>query len=378
VPRLLHVAQPTDGGVAAYLHSLVVDQARRGLDVVVAVPDGPVADALGASGVARERWPAHRSPIRGTAREAWRVAHMVERLRPDLVHLHSSKAGLDGRLALRGGVPTLFQPHGWSWLAVRGATATAARRWERLAARWANRVVCVSAAEQELAVAAGVRGRFSVVRTGVDSQRFAQAGPQRRVQARAQTGLPDGPLVVCVGRITAAKGQDLLVSAWPLVRDRHPDAQLAIVGAGRLADGGEGVHFVGPSDDVASWYAAAEVVAVPSRWDALSLTLLEACAVGSSIVATDVPGVREVLGRDGERGAVVAPTPLAIGAAIAARLADAALRTHERALTAEFAAREFTQERAFEEMTRLVEDVLGEGPVRPRRVRTTSSSGAGF
>jgi glycosyltransferase involved in cell wall biosynthesis len=243
-----------------------------------------------------------------------------------------------------------------------------------------------------------VRGRFSVVRTGVDPQRFAQADRQGRRAARSavqdDAGIPAGPLVVCVGRISEAKGQDQLVEAWPLVLARVPDAQLALVGPGGLTATHDGVHPVGARDDIARWYAAADVVAVPSRWDALSLTLLEACGVGSSIVATDVPGVREVLADGdiddtsgtsdtsdtngtGRRGAIVTATPTALADAIVLRLRDQTLREREQRLTAEFAARELSQDRAFAEMTRLVDEVLREGPVRPRRGRTTSSSGAG-
>ncbi|NEA48622.1 glycosyltransferase, partial [Streptomyces sp. SID10815] len=69
-------------------------------------------------------------------------------VRPDLVHAHSAKAGLAGRLAVRGRIPTVFQPHAWSFEAVGGATAALALRWERWGTRWAARTVCVSEAER--------------------------------------------------------------------------------------------------------------------------------------------------------------------------------------------------------------------------------------
>jgi glycosyltransferase involved in cell wall biosynthesis len=132
--------------------------------------------------------------------------------------------------------------------------------------------------------------------------------------------------VVCVGRLTRQKGQDVLVAGWPRVRDRVPDAELALVGSGPdreplAARKVPGVRLVGQRRDVRDWLAAADVVAVPSRWEGMPLVLLEAMAVGRSVVAADVPGAREALGD--RAGAVVPPEdPSELSAALALRLLD--------------------------------------------------------
>ena len=74
----------------------------------------------------------------GACLEARALAGLIGSLAPDLVHLHSSKAGLAGRLALRGRRTTVFQPHAWSFEAVHGAVRAAGIAWERLAARWTH------------------------------------------------------------------------------------------------------------------------------------------------------------------------------------------------------------------------------------------------
>jgi glycosyltransferase involved in cell wall biosynthesis len=126
---------------------------------------------------------------------------------PDVVHLHSSKAGLAGRLAVRGRVPTLFQPHGWSWLAAPNTLLRATLAWERLAARWTSAYICVGDGEAELGRAKALRGRFMVVRNGVDLEQFQPAGEVERLAARARLGVPhDAALAVCVGRVTRQKG----------------------------------------------------------------------------------------------------------------------------------------------------------------------------
>jgi glycosyltransferase involved in cell wall biosynthesis len=204
--------------------------------------------------------------------------------------------------------------------------------WERRAASWTDTIVCVSEEERARGWSAGIRARFSVVPNGVDLDRFAAAGPSARAAARARLGLGDGPLAVCVARLCRQKGQDILVRAWPSVRSRVPDARLVLVGGGpderdlrRAA--GEGVELVGPRDDVRDWLAAADVFAAPSRWEGMSIAVLEAMASGRSVVATDVPGIHEALGEAADVVPVEAVDALAD--AIAERLADPELAAEE-------------------------------------------------
>jgi glycosyltransferase involved in cell wall biosynthesis len=275
-------------------------------------------------------WSAGRNPGRGSLGEARRLAAIVEEHRPDALHLHASKAGLAGRLRTRFGrrVPTLFQPHGWSWLAVDGRLRAASLAWERAAARWTDLFVCVGAAEAEVGREQRVAGRYTVVRNGVDRDRYGVAGPAERAAARYRLGLdPHAPLAVCVGRITRQKGQDVLLDAWPRVRQACPDARLALVGDGDMRAGLEatasaGVTFAGAATDVRPWLAAADVVVLPSRWEGLPLTVLEAFASGRCVVASRVPGIAEAV--PPAVGALVPPDdPAALAGALARRLGDA-------------------------------------------------------
>ncbi len=352
---VLHVAQPREGGVAGYVVAACLDQVARGWDVAVACPDGGrLADDLARAGIPRLRWPAVRSPGPESVAEALRLRALIEGRRPDVVHLHASKAGLAGRLRLRPRVPVVFQPHGWSWLAVEGTLRAATLAWERAAARWTDLFLCVGEAEATQGRQQGVRGRYAVVHNGVDLDRFRPAGDGARAEARAALGVPGAAaLAVCVGRVTRQKGQDVLLAAWPEIRRRCPDARLALVGDGDLLPGlrsvpAPGVTFAGAVDDVRAWLAAADVVVLPSRWEGLSLTVLEAFAVGRGVVAGDVPGLAEVVTDD--VGARVAPDdPGALADAVARRLLTPSLARAEGAAAARHAAR-FDQRLTFERL----------------------------
>jgi glycosyltransferase involved in cell wall biosynthesis len=325
---ILHVSQPTDGGVANYVADVVADQTARGWHVVVASPAwGDLGARVEASGAKHVDWTAGRAPGPGAFLDARRVTRIVEDEEPSLVHLHSSKAGLAGRLALRGGVPTIFQPHAWSFEAVRGPLRTAALAWERRAAHWGT-ILCVSEGERRRGEEHGIRADWRVIRNGVDLDEWSEASPEEHSAARRSLELEDRPSVVCVGRLCRQKGQDVLLEAWPAVVARVPRAQLVIVGDGPDARklrraAGESVRLVGRRADVGSWLAAADVVAQPSRWEGMSIGMLEAMARGRSIVSSDVPGAEEAL--DGDAGALVPPQdPVALASALAERLLDPA------------------------------------------------------
>jgi glycosyltransferase involved in cell wall biosynthesis len=341
---VLHATQPTDAGVARYVAAATRDQLARGWRVVVACPSGgQLAAELTAAGVPRLHWPATRSPSVDTVGETLRLRRLIDQVEPDVVHLHSAKAGLAGRLAVRGTRRTLFQPHGWSWLAARAATARGALAWERFAARWTDVCVCVGDGEAAEARDRRIGIRHVVVHNGVDLTYFAPADERTRAAARHRLGIDRHvPVAVCLGRVTRQKGQDVLVTAWPQVREYCPTATLCIVGDGdllpslRRAGTQPGVRFVPSVTDPRPWYAAADVVALPSRWEGLSLTVLEAMASGRSVVVADIPGLAEVV--IPAVGARVAPGDVrALAQALARRLTDTELRkaeAHAAALTA--------------------------------------------
>ncbi|WP_374754122.1 glycosyltransferase [Streptomyces sp. SM12] len=339
---VLHIAQPADGGVARVVTDLVRAQRAEGLRPVVLCPPDGLGEAAEAAGATVCPWSAAREPGARVGQESAAVARIVREIGPDLVHLHSAKAGLAGRLALRGRLPTVYQPHAWSFEAAGGLTGAMALRWERYAARWAHQIVCVSEDERRRGQRAGVRARWTVIRNGVDVAHYENVAPAAlpgtdsagagrlpaeddpagvlpgegspiedafdvgdvldRFDAVPKAGLPEtgAPVVVCVGRLCRQKGQDVLLRAWPDVTSRVPGARLVLVGDGPdeaalRAAAPEGVDFVGAVTDAAPWYSAATLVVAPSRWEGMALVPLEALASGRPVLMSDVSGARESL-----------------------------------------------------------------------------------
>ena len=334
--RVLHVSQPTEAGVARVVRHLVTDQLGAGLDVIAACPPtGPLPVDVAAAGARVLAWPATREPGPVSGHETLRLLRLVESVGADVVHLHSAKAGLAGRLAVRGRKPTVYQPHAWSFWAATGWQRAGSLAWERFGARWTDQLVLVSEREREEAARLRIPTEGVVVPNCVDVEWFAAQDDSARAEARAALGLDEAPTVVCVGRLCRQKGQDLLLRAWPRVTAAVPDARLVLVGDGpdraRLAAGAPpAVLLAGRADDPRPWYAAADVVVLPSRWEGQALVLLEAMASARSVVSTDVGGAREALPADGGAVVPVGDTE-GLAAALVARLHDPGLATAEGA-----------------------------------------------
>ena len=358
VSRILIVSQATVYGVAACVRDLIRAAVAGGYEVTVACPSkGDLAAWAEEAGAKWERVEMWRYPHPGDLFAVLRVRRLSRA--STLVHLHSSKAGAVGRLALSslGGTRPLsvFTPHGWSWL-VGGWAGSASRLIERILLPVTTAVVTVSDEERShgQAVLGSRAARIKVIPNGVDAVRFSPHGP-----AAART---DDPLVVCVGRLDPARGADVAVAALALMSTRN--VRLRLVGDGserahiesqvrRLGLAGR-VDMVGLRADPAPDIRAADVVVIPSRYDGMALVLLEAMACGAAIVATQVPG-SSALGDAGE--IVPVEDPRALAEAVDRLLADPDRRRSLGLAARERVAEHYPLERSLETIISLWQDL---------------------
>ncbi len=296
--RVLLVLATSTGGVGQHVLGLQQRLADRGADVRVACP-ASTQQVFG--------FPRHVPLEIGSRPAPVRDLRALRRLRAepaDLVHAHGLRAGSVAALAGRGR-PLIVT---WHNAQLGGGPAGAAL--ERLVARRADLTLAASA---DLAARARALGAREVRVAPV-------AAPALRPTGR-DPGL-GSPLVLAVGRLHPQKGYDVLLAALP----RLGDAVVAVAGDGPLADElaarAPGVRWLGRRDDVADLLRAADVVVLPSVWEARSLTAQEALRAGRPLVATAVGGLPELLGD----GAVLVPPgdPQALGDAVRALLDDPA------------------------------------------------------
>lgn len=311
---------------------LVHGSVSRGERDVAARADGAGVRRLHVAPLGREI-----SPVRDV-RALWQVWRLIRRHRPDVVHTHTSKAGIVGRLAaFLARVPVVVHTyHGHTFSDYFGRLrAGLFLRLERLAARVTDRIVTESEALRTELVdlhRVAPRERIDVIPVGLRLRPLAEA-PRHHGRVRSQLGIGAGvPIVAIMGRLVPIKNHVLFVEVAGLVHDRRPEVRFVVTGDGETRRATEAeiasrgledvVTMTGWLDDPVAAITDFDLVALSSDQEGTPVALLEAIAAGVPVVATDVGGVRDVLGPD-LLGQMVPPRdPEALAAAIMRTLDD--------------------------------------------------------
>jgi glycosyltransferase involved in cell wall biosynthesis len=303
-PRIAYVIGTTAGGTGRHAAMLAEGCTARRLAVSVF---GPAATRSLFPAVAFT--PVDIADRPRPARDAaavLRLRRLLARYAPDVVHAHGLRAGAVTALALartprRERPAIVVTTHN---AAPSGVTSRAAYlALERLTARRADAVLCVSA---DLAGRMRRAGARDVALAVVSAPPAAAPSAEAVGQARAAMGAAGRPVVLAVGRLAPQKGFDVLLEAMTMLRDREPAPLLVIAGEGpqaaRLAARsravGSDVRFLGRRTDIPALLAAADVVAVPSRWEGQPLIVQEALRAGRPLVAFRVGGIPSLTGED--------------------------------------------------------------------------------
>jgi glycosyltransferase involved in cell wall biosynthesis len=275
------------------------------------------------------------SPLRDAAALA-RLYSLIRRDRFDVVHTHTSKAGVLGRLAARlARVPVVVHtPHGHVFDGYFGPVATRAfASIERALARRTDVLIAISEAcrQDHLRLGISTPERFVTIPSGIPKE----APRTPRATARRVLGATEGEIVVgCVARLAPVKGQHVLLPAFARAARRHPGVRLVLVGDGparrdleeqaqRLGLDGS-VRFLALRDDVSELLPSFDMYVQPSLNEGMGRALAKAMVAGLPVLATDAPGPAELVGTAG----VVVPAgdANALAGAIEKVAVDATLR----------------------------------------------------
>jgi glycosyltransferase involved in cell wall biosynthesis len=329
-----------DFSLAQFLLPLMRAMRARGHEVIGVCADGPFLDGPRTEGFRIEAPKLERSI---SVAAHWRAYRALLRLfrdeRPDLVHAHMPISGFLARMAAwRAGVPRIaYTGHGF-WFNFPGSwprrVVGFAMEW--LAARVTDTFLTVSEAEATDARRLHIHRGAVAVRNGRDPARF-RPDPGERQRIRATLGTADEQVVVlAVSRLVWHKGYPELSAAMLLV----PDAVLWVAGerltsdrgpdmAALLRDAGLGgrVRLLGYREDVAELMAAADIFVLPSRFEGLPMSVIEAMLTGLPVLATSVRGPAEQVVPE-VTGLLVPPGDAsALAAALQRLVADKALRS---------------------------------------------------
>jgi glycosyltransferase involved in cell wall biosynthesis len=309
--RIVYIITRADdiGGAQVHVRDVATALHSAGHEVtVLAGSPGTLSDQLAEKGVPFEAVPALARAIAPwrDAQAVRQIRSILRRLRPDLVSVHTSKAGWLGRLAARlSGIPVVLTAHGWAF--TEGVPASQRRFYalvERMAGPLADHIITVCDFDRALALEKRIAPPHKITRihNGVIDHAGPQTAPRHSSPAR----------VIMTGRFSAQKDHAGLLRALAELCDL--DWTLALAGDGpsqgdatRLAASlgiADRVDFLGMRKDVRDLLNRSDIYALISNWEGLPYGILEAMSAGLPVIASAVGGVPEAV-IDGETGVLV-------------------------------------------------------------------------
>ncbi|MGQ0849018.1 MAG: glycosyltransferase family 4 protein [Actinomycetota bacterium] len=321
-PKLLHIAGASKfGGDSVLILELGRAAREAGFDVDILATHSVFQDFIKAEGLGLIDLDVIRREIRPVwdMRGLARLTKFLQASSYSIVHTHTSKPGVMGRLAAtRASVPVVIHTvHGFGFHEESGPLAQLAySAIERRAARWCDRIVTVSHHHRQVALAKGIAPAEKIVAipNGVVTGRAETS--QSRAESRGRLGVQNHFVILSTGRLADQKGLEYLIRAVPLITSPAAPLKVLLAGDGPLRTDLEAltsrlgltdlIEFLGFRNDIGDLLAASDLVALPSLWEGLSISLLEAMAAGKPVVTTAIGSNCEVTG-DGRAAVLVPP-----------------------------------------------------------------------
>ncbi len=255
------------------------------------------------------------------------VSHAVRDLSPDIVHCHSSAAGLFGRLAVRNNIPTIYTAHGWGFnIGVSSFQKWVAIAVENFLSRYTTRILCVSKFVRDLGVQYRIAPKklFQIIYNGIEPQeKKASADLHHRITFVGRLARPKLPLL-------------LLKSLQYLPKEVQEKIQVSIVGDGPQRKSVEQyikeqnipnvvLHGTLPREEIFVILHDSDIFVLLSEWEGLPITILEAMSIGLPVIASDVGGISEAV--DASNGILISSEqPQEVADAIVTILEDSVKR----------------------------------------------------
>ncbi len=309
------------------------------------------------------------------------IKRILREFQPDVVHTHSAKGGILGRMAAASvGVPTIIHTvHGAPFHPYQGRGVREFFRYcEMLAARRCHALVSVADAMTDLLVEANVAPRemFTTVYSGMDIQPFLDAD-QHRQQVRDKLGFaPDDVVVGKIARLFHLKGHEYLIEAAKRVVEIEPKVRFLLVGDGILRDqfqrqieaAGIRQHFhftsLVPPDQIPGYLSAMDILVHTSLREGLARALPQALIAGKPVVSYDVDGAREVVVND-ETGFLLPPKSIEpLADALIQLVCDSQLRQQMGKTGRSRYAEQFRHETMTSQLRKLYERLLAKRSIR--------------
>ncbi|MGE8187989.1 glycosyltransferase [Pseudomonas sp. NPDC086278] len=296
--KILHVAETIKGGVATVIRTISAppEGEASNYEQVYLIPFDQKKELHGIDERQIRTFDRTRRDVRSLLRFAWKLARVIFKEKPHVVHLHSTFSGVIGRcvcLLIRPwrSPKIVYCPHAFSFLMESSPVKQKAYSLiERLLQNVTDVIICVSQYELDKAATFGLdRRRMTLIYNGIP---YKNDEPKTPDQAPIH--------LLFVGRLDYQKGFDVLLKAFAGVR--RTDLKLTVVGSAvnedvvdcPVMDSVEYVPWVTPAE-VNALYQSADALIVPSRWEGFAMVPLEGMAMGLPVIASDCTSLPELV-----------------------------------------------------------------------------------
>lgn len=239
------------------------------------------------------------------------IGRIIKKISPEIVHTHSSKAGLLGRLAAKlARVPIVVHtPHGHVFFGYFGPFKTKIFIiLERLVSRITDRIIALTNKEKEDYIKFKIANedKFDVIYSGIELDKFKELSEDKKQNLIKELGIPEKSLIIgTVGRLVPVKGHEFLIKAAKYIISKYPEAFFVFTGDGPLEQNlkkqalelgiNNNIIFLGWRSDVSKIISVYDIFVLPSLNEGMGRVLAEAMALGKPIVASNVGGIPDLV-----------------------------------------------------------------------------------
>lgn len=308
--KILHIAQ-SNGGVAEYLKMFFkyADKSKFELDLLCSKQyrdEKAFFKNIGCNiamiSMARE------ISFISDIKSVFQIARYIKKIKPDIIHLHSSKAGALGRLAsIFSGIPVIYNPHGWSFdMNISRKKKAIYIFIEKFLGKFTKEIINISDYEKDCALKHNIlsKEKIKVIYNGIEVEKYQEKSDKQKIMK--ELGIPiDAIIIGMVGRISEQKSPETFVEIANKLKSKIENCYFILVGDGELRSRVEKkideyslkdkFLITGWTSEVARYVSTFNVALLTSKWEGFGLVLTEYMASGKPIVASNVGGIPDVI-----------------------------------------------------------------------------------
>ena len=307
---IAHIVQSTISGVTEYLRLLLPRLDNDLFENIVICPEHDnLSEEMHKIGIRVINLEMRREVSINDFFVILKLKKILKENNVDIVHAHSSKAGVVGRLAaFFARVPSIYTPHGWSFnMLIKKHKIRSYVFWEKILSHFSKKIIQVSEYEYTTAIAHGIKkSKLVVFKNAIDINRFKNINEFDRISIRKQLNIPNDAIVIgMVARLTKQKNPYNFIKIAKGLIERKNNMFFIFVGDGEFRKDIEKelkslniddkFLITGWINDVEKYLAVMDIATLTSQWEGLSLTIIEYLAAKIPTVASNIGGIYDTI-----------------------------------------------------------------------------------